>query len=458
MSLLTVDFDVLSAIVGFLSPSDARSLSQTTRALHAVAQQRALSVLTLRKPQKLIDAHEYLLANVPARAHHIRELKVFFEELLLPGTVNDSLAPVHPGLARTSQQLVADLLENAPLLRSVSIDCTEESIVAEPRLWNALTTLEHLTNVELNGAGPEVLRRLGDLQSPVRRLAFRGQVTERLPLNQMPDATLPLADFVKAWRAYPRLQSVVLSDVSSLDDHRGEHQYAPCPSVTHLDVLRSFVALSDMNAVFPNLRTLSFCHSGRPRLARDSTTLAPERCWTHLDYIRFRTIYAPRLQPWPLASRVRRLDLANVIETDRDRYWSFSDVYIDIVEKTQPVVLRLSTCPSTGEIFWTQILMASRRARCLEVRVRADWRCHKDLRGWLVRQRAIGHAVQLTSLLLPRTRFPLSGPSRAWSMYVSASMKQTSSLRCKVTQSGHWHTLGKRYREDCSPVSHRFTW
>ncbi|EPS98381.1 hypothetical protein FOMPIDRAFT_1051599 [Fomitopsis schrenkii] len=367
MSLCTVDFDTLSIIVAFLSPDDARSLSRTTRALHAIAQQRALSALTIRKPQVLTQAHKYLLDDIPARAHCLRELTVSF------GAHNTTLEQVSP--------LVADLLENTPLLKHVSIDCAEDLILIEPRLWNALTALKFVTNVELIGAGPEVLRQLGELQGPLRRLAFRGQIEERLPPNQMPTIRLPFVDFVKAWHSYPHLKSVVLCDIGSLDDHPKEHRYAPCPNVTNLEVLRSYLAPSDMNAMFPNLRTLSFCHTGRPRA--DSTARSPEKCWTRLDSIRFRTVYAPKVHPWPLTSRVRRLDLVNVIETDTETYWSFPDIYLGVVERTQPIVLRLSTCPSIGENFWKRVLMAQRNVRCLDIRVRTNWRCHKDLGGWL---------------------------------------------------------------------------
>lgn len=414
MSLCTVDFDTLSIIVAFLSPDDARSLSRTTRALHAIAQQRALSALTIRKPQVLTQAHKYLLDDIPARAHCLRELTVSF------GAHNTTLEQVSP--------LVADLLENTPLLKHVSIDCAEDLILIEPRLWNALTALKFVTNVELIGAGPEVLRQLGELQGPLRRLAFRGQIEERLPPNQMPTIRLPFVDFVKAWHSYPHLKSVVLCDIGSLDDHPKEHRYAPCPNVTNLEVLRSYLAPSDMNAMFPNLRTLSFCHTGRPRA--DSTARSPEKCWTRLDSIRFRTVYAPKVHPWPLTSRVRRLDLVNVIETDTETYWSFPDIYLGVVERTQPIVLRLSTCPSIGENFWKRVLMAQRNVRCLDIRVRTNWRCHKDLGGWLVRSCTVTTIDRLTRSLCPRTRCLLSGQSQAWSMYASASTNQTSYLRC----------------------------
>lgn len=417
VNLSTADFDILSMIVAFLSPDDARSLSRTTRALHAIAQQRALSDLSLRKPQVLTRAHGYLLADIPARAHSLRKLTVSFKNK------TSELSQMAP--------MVADILENAPQLNCLSIDCAEKFVVTEPRLWDALTALELVTDVQLKGAGLEVLRRLGDLHGPLRRLAFRGPkaTLEGSPLSQLPTIRLPFADFVKAWHAYPHLKSVVLSDVYSLDDLPGQHQYAPCPNISNLDVLRSFISLSDVNAIFPNLLTLSFCHSGPPRTA-DPTDLSPEKCWAHLDSIRFRTIYAPVIYPWLITSSVRRLDLANVIETDNERYWSFSDIYLDVVQRTQPIVLRLSTCSSTGETFWKRVLTAQRRVRCLDIRVRADWRCHMDLSWWLVRLCDVGTIDRLTRNLCPRTKCLRIGRSQAWSMYASPSTNQASSLQC----------------------------
>ncbi|KAH9930846.1 uncharacterized protein B0H18DRAFT_991563 [Fomitopsis serialis] len=373
MSLSTVDLDVLTAIIALLSPSDARSLSLTTRALYPAAQRHALSTVVLDKPSKLSRAHEYLLADVPNRSHYIRKLTVTHQALNSPSddNVDDPLSAFFVQSAR----LLADLLESTQLLTTISVASMEQIIRAEPRVWNALTALSFLTNVELKDAHAGVLSRLGEFRGPLRKLEFCGS-----PDSYMLPGKLPFSQLVKAWCAYPRLQHIGLDYVPKVDyDRERLSSCTPCQTVLNLDVSHSELPLSGMTDMLPNLRSLSILNT------KDYSEDNAGKCWSRLARLDFRTQHGPSdsQHHWVITSRTRQLVLLHSVETDPNRYWNFRHFYASTVEDAQPVALCLSTCPSVGEDFWTGLVREGRRLRCLDIRLRAGWKCHKDVSEWL---------------------------------------------------------------------------
>ncbi|KAH9911876.1 uncharacterized protein B0H18DRAFT_1048031 [Fomitopsis serialis] len=183
-----LDEDVWFMIVSLVSPNTARNLSLVSRHIHLVARRAVLSRAEPSQPGQLVKICSYMLDNPCHRACWLRELRIHKFALRLPYADSREM-----GRARRSLIVqLASLLTAAQDLRVLVFPLLELMLELEPRLGDALITLERLHSVALEDVAScamEVASRMKSYPSEVT-FAFASEIS--VPQNFVTLSRLPL--------------------------------------------------------------------------------------------------------------------------------------------------------------------------------------------------------------------------------------------------------------------------
>ncbi|KAI0941024.1 hypothetical protein AcV7_003243 [Taiwanofungus camphoratus] len=360
MNLPSLNDDVLSIILSHLSTQDAFNLSATARGLYSVAMRRALYTVALCSPQQLSAFCESMFADVPNRLHSLRNLEL---SSLAFGVAGNFEAKQTGDFS--SAPLLADLLEQAHDLKSISLPCVEYLIQREPRVAYALAALPDLVELRLKDMGGHSLEVIRMLQSTPSKLIMRFD-----EFSVAFRATLP---------AIAHLQSLKNLELSFLNKRSAPHNMTidlgAIPqwlNVRHLTVTHSDVPMSICVRAFPNLQTL---HLGDVSLAGESENTI---CWPTLHRAHG---FPADFRHWQLTCPVHELELDSFLFA-RDMQQQ-SDT-LSVVKNTRPVMLTLQCCTDIMHSFWTPLLQLAPRLRCMEIFVLCGQISLFDIRLWMI--------------------------------------------------------------------------
>ncbi|CCL98319.1 uncharacterized protein FIBRA_00313 [Fibroporia radiculosa] len=76
LELLSLDDDVLDHVASFLHPLNALALYRSKR-IHIIALRQALATLFINNHSLFFRMVDYMLADIPNRLHHLRDLYLF---------------------------------------------------------------------------------------------------------------------------------------------------------------------------------------------------------------------------------------------------------------------------------------------------------------------------------------------------------------------------------------------
>ncbi|KAH9831598.1 uncharacterized protein C8Q71DRAFT_715113 [Rhodofomes roseus] len=176
MALLSLNYDVLSAIVEQTDPSSALKLSMASRGAYDLGIAQALASVTLSRSQRQVSAFcQFLLAD-PTRLPQLREL-----------TIESSAFGVarHIEFQRTADfsaaAELADVLRRARRLRRLSIACFEDFLAHEPRIGDAICALPELVEISLHNCGQLATGVLSHLRGSLRKVQFTALFNRKLP-------------------------------------------------------------------------------------------------------------------------------------------------------------------------------------------------------------------------------------------------------------------------------------
>ncbi|KAH9940695.1 hypothetical protein B0H21DRAFT_572493 [Amylocystis lapponica] len=156
MSLLALNYDVLSLVLHMVSPRDASQLALASHHAYDIAMPRFLSEATLGgvfyKPQcsatrQLTQFCEFMLANVPERLVHLQRLQIMRDAVRR--RVNGSWV-----VDTACVTLLTALLARAVHLQKVTIWGMDALFSAHPPIADALAGLPYLRSACLGGDVP----------------------------------------------------------------------------------------------------------------------------------------------------------------------------------------------------------------------------------------------------------------------------------------------------------------
>ncbi|KAH9926463.1 uncharacterized protein B0H18DRAFT_1104428 [Fomitopsis serialis] len=331
-NLLALNDDVLAILVSFLSCADAHQLSYTTRAIHDVATHRALHSVTLRSFPRVVKFCTYMLDNMRHRRTAIHELRIHCYIVPAPEAINTSRT------AETYAEgggLLTRLLQGATCLRIFALDCAEYWMEYQTRLVDVLSSMTHLTELELQVVGPNASRLINGMQSTPRKLVFKAP-RRRGPANRQ---ALPVGAKLELGSQL-RITSVV-------------HLAAMDPA--------NQSELADLARIFPGTRSLDIRLEYSPPVRRGQPI--PTIQWAALEYIRGPGF---SLAKWRNVTGVHLLEL--VVEHSRQfNDYSIGLAAIAAVTNFQPVALVVRMDSTLNHDFWKQLIRSSERLRYLAV-------------------------------------------------------------------------------------------
>ncbi|KAH9911866.1 uncharacterized protein B0H18DRAFT_289616 [Fomitopsis serialis] len=129
--------DVWSIILSFVQLDDARSLSLTSRAIHPIARCIVLSRAETSRPGHFRKICTFMLGDSRSRASWLRELDVTYYALVDPSRFT----------SKPLCEQLADLLGAARNLRILHLTSVDDLLAVEPRIGDALISLEGLKHI-----------------------------------------------------------------------------------------------------------------------------------------------------------------------------------------------------------------------------------------------------------------------------------------------------------------------
>ena len=333
--LLDLNDDVFERIVFYLDSADARRLSRTARSIHAIADHHALQCVALRSLVNLTKFCTYMLTKRRHRLLSLRELRIHclcFVPLAWTGYqmhVSD-----HTGYERGAR-LMADLIQEAKRLQVLCLSSAEYWLQQEPRLGDALSSLRHLLEIELQNLGPKISRSILEMQSTPRKLIFSS------PSFHDGRGLLP---------RYPSQGKLVLDPKRRM------------PSVQYLSVTDG-TNLPDtitLTRVFPALRSFEITSGGH---VRSSAATDPDHIvnWPLLERVRGPSYLLSR---WKNATAVHLLHLTDHLRFHEPhtsarpmpvaRNWDLSPVRV--LSSFQPVAFIAQLDSRVPTPLWHQLL------------------------------------------------------------------------------------------------------
>ncbi|KAH9939171.1 hypothetical protein B0H21DRAFT_757099 [Amylocystis lapponica] len=319
MNLLSLNHDVLCAILSFIDSQSALQLSVVSRIAYAVGMPRALSSVTLSRSQRQLTIEPSAFGV----SHHIE-----FQR-----TVDFSAAPE-----------LAHLLERARRLRYLSIACFEDLIAKEPRIGRALQAFSDLLEISLHNSAQLSLAVLDLIPSDLRRLAFTQLFNRKLPAFF--DRLVKLTKLETLELAHIDLEGVG-SDAEDVS-YAETQQIPQIPSLRSLSVRGTTARMDIFVHAFPNIQSLQIC-GVYAKVDRDADAKTSRKSWSRLDHLRGNV---PDFRYWNVICPVRRLDL------DLTAYH-----YVDTLD----VVKRSAPATKMDTEFWMSLVDAAPRVRYLEL-------------------------------------------------------------------------------------------
>ena len=339
MALMSLNYDVLSAIIEQTDPCSALRLSMVSRGAYDLGITQALASVTLSRSQRQVSAFcQFLLAD-RSRLPYLRELTIKSTAFGVKRRIEFQRTADFSAAAE-----LADMLERARRLKCLSIACFEDLLVREPRIADAICALPELVDISLDNCGQLAISVLARLRSPLRRVKFTVLFNRKLPT------------FFHRLQSQGHLEALDLSnlDLSDGSQPHGEvHELPPMPSVRSLCFRASTGRMALFVRAMPNLQrlTLSDVYTG---VHGDQEGKGV--CWPRLAYLEGTV---PDLQHWPVACPVRWLRLGLTAY--------HYDTAIDIIRRTTPVVLSLPVETKVDATFWTRLVAAASGVRHLEL-------------------------------------------------------------------------------------------
>ena len=355
MALMSLNYDVLSAIVEQTDPCSALRLSMVSRGAYDLGITQALASVTLSRSQRQVSAFcQFLLAD-RSRLLYLRELTIKSTAFGVKRRIEFQRTADFTAAAE-----LADMLVKARRLKNLSIACFEDLLAREPRIADAICALPELVEISLDNCGQLAIGVLIRLRSPIRRVKFTALFNRKLPT------------FFHRLQSQGQIEALDLSnlDLSDGSQPHGEvHELPPMPSVRSLCFRASTGRMALFVRAMPNLQrlTLSDVYTGVHGGQEGKGV-----CWPRLAYLEGTV---PDLQHWPVSCPVRWLRLGLTAY--------HYDTAIDIIRRTTPVVLSLPVETKVDATFWTRLVAAASGVRHLELCL--DEGKVDRLSWWLVR-------------------------------------------------------------------------
>lgn len=172
--LLNLDDDVLTAIVAHLDCASARRLSFTARGIHIIATYRALQSVTLQSYESVAAFLKYMLGRMSHRVSALQKLELLCKllspsELRLLEIESGELKEQYSGIA----VLLTDLFRGAISLRVLVMASAESWMAYDPRMVNALCSLQALRVIDIKLLGERTSKFINNMSSAPRKLVFR---------------------------------------------------------------------------------------------------------------------------------------------------------------------------------------------------------------------------------------------------------------------------------------------
>ncbi|KAH9915102.1 uncharacterized protein B0H18DRAFT_1125067 [Fomitopsis serialis] len=283
MALLSLNYDVLSAIVEQTDSGSALKLSMASRGAYALGIAQALASVTLSRSQLQLSAFcNYILAE-PSRITHLRELTIESPAFGVARHIEFQRTADFSAAAE-----LADVLERAHRLQHLSIACFEGLIASEPRIGDAICALPDLVEISLHNCGRLAMGVLSRLRSPLRKVKFTALFNRKLPT------------FFHRLQSLDRLETLELAhlDLSDGSQPHGEvHELPHMPSLRSLSLRGSTARMSLFVRAMPNLQRLRLADVFSK--AQGGPGGQKKECWARLAYLKGNV---PDLQQWDSTS------------------------------------------------------------------------------------------------------------------------------------------------------------
>ncbi|KAH9922656.1 uncharacterized protein B0H18DRAFT_1120828 [Fomitopsis serialis] len=269
MSLLSLNFDVLEAILSFVESRDALPLMTTCRALHVPAMRRHLFEITLRcdrlrESKKTMKFCKFILGDPQARARHLRALTLLLNhQRLLASPVSDHLAEV---------------IRHATGLRRIVLDGAGDNFFdSAPALTDALADVESLKTIRLTFVGPRGIALLSRMKSQPRTVQCRVNIAyarqpwqgptqflhnfvRSLTVLELHDALDLLTVETESHVVWPRVQELALMD----ENVKREHWQFICRAFPNLRTLRMDGTLIDTAGAYAEWSEMDLVQTSNP--------------------------------------------------------------------------------------------------------------------------------------------------------------------------------------------------
>lgn len=371
MGIGSLDEDALHLILSHLNRADAHRLSWTSRSLRVLAQQQVLKDVTLSSSfHQVVAFCEYILNDAPDLLQLMRALRV--QNLMKSPDQRIRMMPEHDHSAndlRRGAALLADLLQQVPALHTFSLHYAEVWMHWEPRIVTAISSMQHLKELEFTDIGPGVSDTLRTLQSNPTKLS--------------------LAD-VRGLQSVPHMWRMDPTGIS-----------LPSVRILSAKVRYHLPGAPDLARIFPNAREVYFGDGSTPQFLVPSLGQLPEGervpvvDWPSLEVVRGT---GTGLKYWKNAHPIHCLELLRPLgKNDGSTFemagaggpnaaWEREDA-LTAVRNLQPVVLLVTLSARLGHRYLRSLFTTSRRLRYVsagvwEVRRYQTWL--SDLVPWLV--------------------------------------------------------------------------
>ena len=370
LTLLSINVDVLTIIVSFLSPADAVAFSHTCKAAQAIPLDPALHTVVLnRRTEQIEKLRDHLLA-VPSRQNMLKCLT-----LTKAATWEIDRHTSDPANA------LADIVDGAKNLQLFSCGTMENMIRAsDGRMASALTSCTNLRVLELRDGGSGAVDVLSKLQSPhLRALVLDLAFMHKIPWNNLLE---PLTRFhhletisiskgagrIMFSFTYlpPDLCGGPFPFVVAANSTAFDRQTVPVlPSVRTLSFHNTLIPMPVAATLFPSVTRLTF----RTDRALSSSVSAadlqrefgtPLPCWAHTLAEVHLDVANSAL--WPLACHVRWLDFDFLPA-------GCAQEALDAVAQTAPEVLSVAYRIDADNVFWVRLPIIAANLRFLDLRI-----------------------------------------------------------------------------------------
>ncbi|KZT07108.1 uncharacterized protein LAESUDRAFT_132873 [Laetiporus sulphureus 93-53] len=353
MTLVSLNADVLTYLLSFLSTKHAFWLSLTTKQIHTLAMQQVYRVITLKHPEHVAEVCTLLLRDPTNRLAYVRELRI-------GGSALDNAEQA------VANQIVDVLLHpSSMMIQCLQLGRIEWIVWSEPKFVDALIALRSLTRLELEGIGTKSMAVIERLSSRPRSLCLQFMrfftADEDLPslFSNVQRPAIASGSVVEQFTMSSGQASLLLAPASC----------SQWLALQHLSITNCNLPMSTFCFAFPNVK--------RIRLQGVTSTLrshADNPCWTHLDFLDMGNITSDLpgaiFVPWVVTCRVRYLAMGIDLRARIIR-----ETALSIVKLTTPVILELTCNPHMNGKFWRTVADSMRgRLHYLVVILKRDER------------------------------------------------------------------------------------